>query len=238
MDGLKKTIGIIGGMGPMATADLFYKIINLTKSDNDSGHIHILIDNNTKIPDRTTAILNGDNTPLKCLINSANGLKNMGADFLIIPCNTSHFFYDRLCNAIDIPVINMIEETAKAVKEKGIEKAGLFATVGTVKTGVYKDMFSRYGIEIIAPDDNGQKAVTDMIYKTVKAGKEPEFTEITKTAKDLFDKGAKTIILGCTELPIVFENYDFPYDLINPTEILAKSAIEFAGYEVKTIPIK
>ena len=173
---------------------------------------------------------------MKCLIKSANGLEKMGADFLIIPCNTSHYFYDRLCNAINIPVINMIEETAKTVKAKGIEKAGLFATEGTVKTGVYRDMFEKYGIDIIAPDDNGQKAVTDMIYKMVKAGKKPEFTEITKTAKDLFDKGAKTIILGCTELPVAFEGCDFPYDLINPTEILAKSAIKFAGYEIKASP--
>ena len=92
----KKTIGIIGGMGPLATADLFTRIINLTDAQKDAEHIHILIDNNPHIPDRTSAILHGTESPLPYLIESANRLKSAGADFLIIPCITSHGFYDEL----------------------------------------------------------------------------------------------------------------------------------------------
>lgn len=157
----------------------------------------------------------------------------MGADFLIIPCNTSHYFYDRLCKDVAIPIISMIEETAKLVKEKGVTKVGLFATEGTVKTGVYTAVFEKYGLEIITPDEEGQTAVTDMIYKAVKAGKEPVFDGVTRAAAEMAQCGSQGIILGCTELPIAFEGVDFPYEVINPTEILAKSAIKFAGYNVK-----
>jgi aspartate racemase len=233
MNNEKKTLGIIGGMGPMATADLFYKIISLTDADSDKGHIHILIDNNTEIPDRTTAILKGDDTPYTYLLDSAKKLRDIGADFIIIPCNTSHYFYDRLCSEIGIPVISMIEETAKFVIENGISKAGLFATEGTVKTGVYKKVFEKYGLEIIAPDEAGQRAVTDMIYKAVKAGKKPVFDGVTASAEEMAARGSQAIILGCTELPIAFEGVNFPYKVINPTEILAKSAIKFAGYNIK-----
>ena len=110
---MKKTIGIIGGMGPLATADLFTKIINLTKASKDSDHIHILIDNNPKIPDRTSAILYGTESPLPYLIESANRLVSAGADFLIIPCITSHGFYDELSDNVSIPILNIAEETAK-----------------------------------------------------------------------------------------------------------------------------
>ena len=232
----KKTIGIIGGMGPMATADLFTRIINLTDAKKDSEHIHIIIDNNTKIPDRTSAILNGTESPLPYLIESANKLKDAGADFLIIPCITSHGFYDELIKNIDIPVLNIVEETAKYLKSISVRKSVLLATDGTRSTGVFGKIFDKYEIELLYPCETAQRSLMDVIYKGVKAG---ELNFDTSTVNNelikLCAEGAQTVILGCTELPLAAQLYSLHGNLVDPTQILACSAIKFAGYNVKNV---
>ena len=160
----KKVVGIIGGMGPGATALLFQKLIDYTDATADSEHIHIIIDNNTSIPDRTAAILAGDDTPAKYICESGKNLEQCGADFLIIPCNTSHYFYDVIQREMNIPVINMIRETAKVCVEKGYSKVGILATTGTCKTHTYDRELQKWGIESIYPDDEGQKKVMEIIY--------------------------------------------------------------------------
>ena len=131
-----KTVGIIGGMGPLATVDLFGKIVNLTDAKCDNDHIHILIDNNTYIPDRTSYILGDGENPIDELVKSAKRLKNMGADFLIMPCNTAHYFYNDIINNVSIPFINMIEETANYINNKNIKKVGLLSTTGTINVKI------------------------------------------------------------------------------------------------------
>ena len=125
---MKKTIGIVGGMGPLATSDLFRKIVEITDAASDQEHVRVCIDNNTEIPDRTAAILKGGEDPVPEMVKSAVRLQGMGADVLIMPCNTAHYFYDRLTPFVDTPFLNMIEETAKEIKRRGIKKAGLLAT--------------------------------------------------------------------------------------------------------------
>ena len=134
---MKKTIGIIGGMGPMATVDLYRKIVDYTAASKDSEHIHVYIDSNTDIPDRTEAILHGGKDPVPEMVGSAIRLECMGADFLLIPCNTAHYFYDKICPMVHIPILNMLEETALEVKRQSIACVGLLATDGTIESGVY-----------------------------------------------------------------------------------------------------
>lgn len=134
----KKTVGILGGMGPLATVELFRLIVSNTESPNDQGHIRIIIDNNPQIPDRTNAILNGGESPVNALVKSASMLKNDGADFLIIPCNTSHYYIDEISRNAGIEIVNMIETTAIYLKEHNIKTIGLLATSGSVKTLVYE----------------------------------------------------------------------------------------------------
>jgi len=129
-------IGIIGGMGPLATADLFRKIICMTKAASDQEHIHIVIDNNTEIPDRTRAILYGGATPLPALARSALKLEVMGADLLLMACNTAHYFYDQMQPFIHVPMLHMPEETAFEVQRRGLTCVGLLATDGTCQTGI------------------------------------------------------------------------------------------------------
>lgn len=224
---MKKTIGIIGGMGPMATADLFSKIIKNTPAKTDQEHLHILIDNNTSIPDRTSALLNGSESPLPELIKSGNRLITAGADFLIMPCNTAHGFFAPLQKALSVPVLNMIELTMKYLDGAGIHCAGLLATSGTIETGIYQSYAKN--INLLVPDNYGQKALMDMIYNGIKAGiEEYDASDVQKCAEDLISKGAETLILGCTELPLAYIQYHLKFPITDPTLILARSAIEYA----------
>lgn len=227
---MKKTIGILGGMGPMATVDLFKKIVDYTAAIKDSEHIHVYIDNNTDIPDRTDAILYGGKDPLPEMIGSAIRLECMGADFLLIPCNTAHYFYDKICAMVHIPILNMLEETAREVKRQKITCVGLLATDGTIVSGVYDKIFKKYDINVLHPSSSGQKSVMDVIYKGVKAGKvDLDLSGFYNALEELKQNGAQTMILGCTELPIAFQMYNIQYENIDPTAVLARSAIVYAN---------
>ena len=232
-ESIKKTDGIIGGMGPGATALLFQKIIDHTDAKMDAEHIHILIDNRPSIPDRTAAILNRDDTPVRKICESGKRLEEMGAELIAIPCNTSHYFYPYIQENLDVPVINMLEETAKECKKLGFASVGVLATTGTKNTGIYEQALSAQGLQTIYPDEAGQEVLMSIIYDYVKAGK-PVTGEIFKEQlEDMESKGAQAFVLGCTELPIVFSDGDMGRKFIDSLDILAKKTVEMAGYPLK-----
>ena len=228
----KKTIGIIGGMGPLATADLFRKIILHTEARSDQAHLHVVIDSNTNIPDRTAALLHGGADPLPELAKSAGRLEKMGADVLIMPCNTAHNYYDGIAAAVSVPVLHMVRLTAQALVERGVKKAGLLATDGTVRTGIYQKSFAGSGVELLTPDEAGQRAVMEMIYQGVKAGDMAFDAQPARQAMErLLAAGAEVLILGCTELPLAVKLYGIALPAVDPTLELALEAIRFAGGE-------
>ena len=228
----KKTIGIIGGMGPLATADLFEKIVGHTKAACDQEHLHVVIDSNTNIPDRTAALLHGGADPLPELVKSAGRLEKMGADVLIMPCNTAHNYYDGIAAAVSVPVLHMVRLTAQALVERGVKKAGLLATDGTVQTGIYQKSFAGSGVELLTPDEAGQRAVMEMIYQGVKAGDMGFDARPARQAMErLLAAGAEVLILGCTELPLAVKLYGIALPAVDPTLELALEAIRFAGGE-------
>ncbi|HSQ89794.1 aspartate/glutamate racemase family protein [Romboutsia sp.] len=223
-----KTVGIIGGMGPLATIDLFNKIVTMTNAKCDNDHIHILIDNNTKIPDRTSFILGNGENPTYELEKSAKHLEEIGADFLVIPCNTAHYFYNNIKNGVNIEVINMIEETAKSIASSGIKKVGLLSTTGTIKAKVYDSIFEKYDIELIKPNEYGQSVIMDLIYG-IKEGREvSDKKNMMDILNYLKEQGAFYIILGCTELPIAVKMLEIEGNFIDPTSILARVAVSKA----------
>ena len=229
----KKTLGIIGGMGPAATAMLFESIISNTQANCDAEHIHILIDNYPQIPDRTTAILSGSNEPVKYICEAGQRLINMGAELILIPCNTSHYYFEEIKNNLSVPVINMIEETALYCRRMGCSVVGVLATDGTRKTDIYKTEFEKAGLDVVYPSEEGQKQVMSVIYEQVKAGKEINTSGLEAHLKDMEAQGAQAFVLGCTELPIAIKDGDFGFRFIDTIEVLAKSAILKAGYNIK-----
>ncbi|HIQ73206.1 MAG TPA: amino acid racemase [Candidatus Blautia intestinigallinarum] len=231
---MRKTIGILGGMGPLATCDLFSKITQITDASCDQEHVRICIDSNTEISDRTNAIIHHGKDPVPEMVKSAVRLQGLGADVLIMPCNTAHYFYDRILPFVDIPFLSMIDETAKVISDRGLRKIGLLATDGTLQTAVYEKAFKKRGISIVVPPPENQVHIMDLIYNGVKAGnKEIDTKPTKKTIEDLFRKGAQTLVLGCTELPVAFDLYGFDYPKTDPTLILASRAVQFVGAKVK-----
>lgn len=228
------SIGILGGMGPMATCDLMGKVIQSTDAKSDQEHIHIYVDCNTNIPDRTAAILHQGADPLPEMIKSANRLQEMGADVLIMPCNTAHYFIDSIQKTVTVPILNMLKETAAYLQAQGISKAAVLATDGTVQCGLYDKALKDAGIQPLYPTAEEQTLIMHLIYDCVKAGKpcaQPE--KITALGARLIEQGAQTLILGCTELPIAFAQIGADLPTVDPTEVLARAAVRFAGCKVK-----
>lgn len=229
---VKKTVGIMGGMGPMATADLFYNIISATDAKCDADHVHLLIDNDTDVPDRTEAILYGGESPLSHLCTMAKKLEYMGADVIAISCNTSHYYFSQICEAVNVPVINMIDEVARHVARKGYKKALLLATDATVKMGLYADRLGNYGVSAVYPSEALQKEVMMLIYDCVKAGNYE--IDISAFTSMLEREADCPVILGCTELPMAFRHFAIDgYDVIDPSKILARAIVVAAGAKLK-----
>lgn len=226
-----KTIGIIGGMGPLATVHLFERIVLRTKAQKDQDHIRVLIDSNTNIPDRTKAIIGDGEDPVKELVNSAKILEKSGADFLIMPCNTAHYFINEIKKSVNIPFLNMPEETVKYTYDKyGKDTVvGIMATDGTIKSKIYENYYSKLGIKTLLPVKT-QERIMEFIYDVIKKGNYNAGTDLLfECANELKELGATTFLLGCTELSSAQYLYKFEGNFINPMEVLTERSILFAG---------
>lgn len=229
-----KTVGIIGGMGPLATVHLFERIVLRTKAQKDQEHIRVIIDNNTNIPDRTKAILGDGENPVEELVVSARILENSGADFLIMPCNTAHYFIEDIKKCVRIPFINMPEETVKYTYDKyGKDTVvGIMATDGTIKSKIYENYYCKLGIKTVVPIKTQEK-VMEFIYDVIKKGNYNAGTDLLfECVNELKDLGATAFLLGCTELSSAQYLYKFSGNFINPLEVLTESAITLAGGQV------
>ena len=226
---MRKTIGILGGMGPLATADLFEKIVRHTRAARDGDHVRVYIDSNSAIPDRTAAIFGKGPDPVEEMTSALRNLEKCGADCIIMPCNTAHYYLPRLRALTDRTILNMLEITGESCADRFPGKrAAVLATRGTLSTGLYSQALERTGVDFIIPDEAEQDVLMHLIYDVVKASRpiEPE-----RLLEGLRKKGADYFILGCTELPIVAAMLDAEGPFVDPTEELAKEAIRFCGYE-------
>lgn len=229
-----KNIGIIGGMGPLATVHLFERIVLKTNAKKDQDHIRVIIDNNTNIPDRTKAIIGDGEDPTVEMIKSAKYLEASGADFLIMPCNTAHYFIDKISKNVNIPMLNMLDKTVKATHDKYGQDVvvGILATDGTIESKIYENYYAKMGIKTIIPR-NTQKKVMEFIYDVIKAGKFEVGPDLMfEAVEELKEMGATAFLLGCTELSSADFMYKFEGEFINPIEILAKESILYAGGKI------
>ncbi len=236
---MKKTIGILGGMGPLATADLLIKITALTKADSDREHVHVYIDSDTAIPDRTGAILHGGEDPVEEMTRGIRTLERCGADCIVMACNTAHYFLPRLRPLTQTPILDMPGITARRCAELYPGKtAAVLATTGTLQTGVYSRALEREGVPFLLPEEEQRAFLMHMIYDVVKATRpmQPEEENWRALLKALRERGADYFILACTELPIVAGTLTDPGPFVDPTEELARAAVLFAGYELKEQP--
>jgi aspartate racemase len=224
---MSKTVGIMGGMGPLATADLMRKIITHTPAEKDQEHLHIIVDNYPQTPDRTAAILGKGPDPTPYMIRSAQLLQRAGADFLVIACNSAHYFITAVQEAIDIPIMNMQNETARYAEESNIHKVGLLAATGTVQEKLYHKPFQTHGISVLQPEPKMQEIVMKGIF-SIKGGDLDTGADcFAEAAQVLAQEGAEAIIAGCTEVPLVLHSTE-TLQVLDPTDILAQAVVKAA----------
>lgn len=236
---MSKVVGIIGGMGPMATVDLMKKIIENTEAGSDKNHIHMIVDNNTEIPDRSEYILGKGLSPATHLIRTAIALELHGADVLVMPCNTAHYFYEQIAEYTTKHFLHMIDETADYVKQEyGAGKSVcLLATRGTYESGIYNKSFAKYGMNLVIPTKWQQSLIMKLIYQYKSGEPLMDMEHFTLMLEELSAEGAQAFILGCTELPIIFQEQYLSekFAAIDPTMILAKKVISLCGGSVRLI---
>lgn len=234
----KKVLGIVGGMGPEASSYLYQKIIELSGADTDQDHLEIIIHNNTRIPDRTAAILDNKPSPVPEIQRSVKMLESAGAECIIMACITAHFFIDEIRNSATVPVLSAVDATVDQLKHDypDVSLAGLLATAGTIRTGLFQKALVTHHVKPLVNDD---AEVTDLVMGAIyggngiKAGNKSGAPKqkLYRAAHLLTERGAQALILGCTELPLVFDQRDFRVPLINPSELLAETAILFCNNE-------
>ena len=229
-----KKLGIIGGLGPMATAYFFEFVIQMTDAKTDQEHIEMWIHNAPFIPDRTSYIL--DHTkenPVYPMILSGRELCRMGAEWIAIPCITAHYFYRELTESFSVPVIHMVEETVLHLKENKKSRIGIMATDGTAASGLFQTELERNQMEWILPEKERQQEVMELIYQDIKAGKPVDMDKFYRVADQLQKKGAETIILGCTELSLIKRDYSLEGSYIDTMDVLAKRSVELCQARLK-----
>lgn len=232
---MKDMLGVIGGMGPMAS-QLFYKIVTeRTVAEKDQDHIQMLILSDTGMPDRTDAILSGETEEVyRRMLADAKLLEHSGCRGIAITCNTAHYFADMAADQLGIPIIHMIRETAKeTARSCAGEKAAILATDGTIRTELYQKALDREGVRPYAPSAESQKRVMHLIYDCIKSGGPADMEAWAAIEKELKEAGCKKALLACTELSIIREQEKLSDYYIDPMEVLALCSIEFMGKEVK-----
>lgn len=226
-----KIIGILGGMGPEATANLFMQIIKSTQATVDQDHFRVIIDSNVKIPDRTKFILGLGESPVNAMVETGKNLEKANVDVGCIPCITAHYFIEDIQKELSFPLLNALEELNKFIKSNypDAKKIGILATTGTIKTGLFEKYLTN--IDIIYPTEKYQKEkVMEAIYgkngiKSGNTGAEP-LNLLKDTSDHLIKNGAEIIISGCTEVSLVLNANNVKNPLLDPMDIVAQAIVK------------
>ena len=229
---MKAEIGIIGGMGPMAS-ELFYKMVtDHTKAEKDQDHINMIILSDASMPDRTKAILSNDYEKVrKQMLEDAQFLQNSGCKAIAVTCNTAHFFVDMIQHELQIPVLHMIHLTIAHLEKicaKG-ERIGIMATDGTIQTRVYQSVLEEKGFEWFTPEDAIQKEVMYQIYDRIKCGKRYDEQSWKRIIASYRDAGCSRVVMACTELSVLKEEGHLNDWYIDPMMEMAHAVIDVSG---------
>ena len=230
----KKVLGVIGGMGPIATSFFMELVIKMTDASSDQEHLDMIIYNIPSIPDRTSYILDHNKqNPLPVILDIARKLEEQGAEFLAMPCCTAHYFQKDLEENIHKPFVNIIRATVKYLKDRQIHRVGVMATDGTMSTGLFRSELEENGMEIVCPSPERQRDVMHIIYDNVKSNKPADMDVFHRVGNELKAKGAEAIILGCTELSLVKRDNDIGPGYIDAMEVLAQQSLISCGSTLK-----
>jgi aspartate racemase len=233
VNGLYK-VGVIGGMGPASTVFFMDKVVQHTEASKDQDHIDMVVLNHVSLPDRTEILASGDHQPfVEAIIKDVQILQSLGVSCIAIPCNTAHYFYGEIQKSVEIPVINMVEESVLHVsKMQSVKTVGILATNGSLRTKLYENACAKVGLKAIAPSEGSQKVLTDIIYKGVKGGNDSDLAEFLTLVEELRGAGADVVLLACTELSY-FKSNTLPLYCVDAMDVLVQKVIELSGKKWK-----
>ncbi len=221
------TVGVLGGLGPMASVYFYEMVVNMTDAKKDQEHVDMIIASRATTPDRTAFIMGDcEDNPASALVDDAKKLQKYGVDFVVMTCNTAHYFYDKIVQEIDIPLINIIEETIKHAKKTNHKKLAILATDGNIKTNLYQDMCKKYDIDFLVLDETRQSQIMQIIYGDIKSGKPADMEKFNKIINYVKENDCDGVILGCTELSILKNDNNLDGNFyIDSLEVLARETI-------------
>lgn len=227
-------LGILGGLGPMASAYFYESITEHTDASCDQEHIDLILSSRASTPDRTDFILGrSTDSPLPAMIEDARDLERFGARAIVIPCNTAHYFIDQVRASVTVPVPSIIRETARFVRLCGHKKAGILATEGTISAGAYQNALDAEGVAWEIPDAPSQAIVSRIIYEYIKRGLPCDPALLYEAARPLRESGCSAMILGCTELSVAARGIRHDPLFIDSLEVLACRAILLCERQTK-----
>lgn len=221
-----KTLGVLGGMGPAASAEFMRLMAAKAPASKDQEHPRIILYSNPGTPDRTAYLLGKGENPEPYLIEGLKTLSGWGADILAVTCNTAHYYIDRFRSKLDKPVVHIIDETVRESRARSAEGAWLTATLGTMKAGIYQKHAKDSGYRFFIPSEDLQPAIHE-VTDLVKAGK---FEESGKLFREVCEKlwavKRVPVVAGCTEIPIAYEYTGLPKEMcISSLEALADGCL-------------
>ncbi|GAB3630169.1 Aspartate racemase [Pandoraea terrae] len=231
-------IGVIGGMGPMATADFLAKLTAATPVATEQDHLRVLIDSNPKIPDRNHAIRGTGESPASAIAETARGLQRSGADFLVMACNTAHAFESAIGDAVSIPFVSMVEEASDACvrRHPSARRVGLLAAPGCLNAGLYQTALSRRGRQTIEPPENYEADFAALLYQIKTSGVSDAVRAGMKALGGaLIAAGADVLIAACTEVPLALKDGDLCAPMVDATSNLAERCVRYAR-RIEAIP--
>jgi aspartate racemase len=230
---MDKKLGILGGMGPMATVDFVKRIVEKSPACSDQEHMSMIISNDPLTPDRTKHILENGENPLTKMLNNLMNLKDSGATKVVIPCNTAHYWLDKLSRTERVSFISIIESVMEEASKRKMSTIGVLATNATIQTGIYRDAIDGRGMRVLEPTEQEQQQVMDGIYQ-VKSGQILRGRALMEPVFDsLIARGADGVVLGCTEIPLAFDEFspDKKAKALDSLDLLADQCVNYYYYE-------
>ena len=229
----EKIVGVIGGMGPEATVDFMHRLVTHTPARDDADHLHVLVDNNPKIPSRIAALIEGtgeDPTPALC--DMARGLEAQGADFLVMPCNTAHYYLPAIARSVGIPVLDMVQLAIQKLAAAKPQRVGMLASPAVRMVGLYKARMEQAGLQTLIPESRDEETLLAII-KAVKAGRLDgrHRQDYDKVARNLVSAGADALLVACTEFSVIGPPAKTDCLVVDALDVLVEATISTARGE-------
>lgn len=229
-----RVLGVLGGMGPLASAHFMLRLTQLTPAATEQDHVPAVLWSDPRVPDRTRGKLTGPDDPLPWLLRGLNGLRLAGCGAIAIPCNTAHGWYDEMQTGSGLPILHIVDAAAEDLRRQGIARGtlGVVATGATLRMRLYQNRLAALGWDCIVPSDVQMTRLVSPAIAAVKENRpDNAYEPLIEVANDLAARGARAVVLGCTEIPLGIQagpQAALRVPVVDTVDALARAAIDWA----------